>query len=480
VRALLLVLLAAVAPAQTERSAQRPPNILVLLADDHRPDAVGAFGNPHIRTPHLDALAARGFRFAHNYCMGSIHGAVCQPSRAMLLSGRTLYRVPMDLGGVTTLPQALAARGYATFATGKWHNGADSFLRCFQRGKAVMLGGMSDHLRVPLQDKGEDGAFGERRIGERPSSELFADAAIDFLANAPGESPFFAWVAFTAPHDPRQPPAAEREAYYESRPPLPANFMPQHPFDNGWMVGRDENLAPWPRPRSMIADQIAEYYGLITHMDAQIGRILAALERTGRAGDTIVVFTADHGLALGSHGLLGKQSVYEHSMGCPLIVAGPGIPRGRTDALTYLLDLHPTLCALAGADAGEGVEGEDLARLWSGAQRRVRDSLFLTYENSMRAVRDARWKLIRYPLIDHTQLFDLQDDPDELRDLARQPEHAGRVAAMTELLARWQQDIDDPHPLHMDDPRPMSIDLSGRARKPDAHQPAWIVEKYFK
>lgn len=455
------------------------PNVLFLFADDQRPDTVAAFGNEHIQTLHLDSIARRGFRFSSNYCMGSIHGAVCQPSRAMVMTGRTLYRVPMDLKGVPTLPELLGEAGYATFGTGKWHNGGASFLRSFQAGRSVMLGGMSDHTKVPIVDVDETHSFTEKREGKRFSSELFADAAIDFLEGHGGEQPFFAYVAFTAPHDPRQPPKAYREHYYQNRPPLPPNYMPQHPFHNGWMVGRDEILAGWPRTEAVVSDQLAEYYGLITHMDEQIGRILNTLEQTGHADNTIVVYAADHGLAVGSHGLLGKQSVYEHSMGCPLLIAGPGIPHGESPALTYLYDIFPTLCGLTGLTPPEGVEGQDLAPVWSGERARVRDTLFLTYEDKMRAVRDERYKLIRYPLIDHEQLFDLAEDPHELKSLAGEPAQAERVAAMRSLMAQWQERMADPHPLHVAEPQPMEIDLTGRARKPDRWQPAWIVEKYF-
>ena len=455
------------------------PNVLFLFADDQRPDAVAAFGNEHIQTLHLDSIAREGFRFSSNYCMGSIHGAVCQPSRAMLLSGRTLYRVPMNLKDTPTLPELLGEAGYATFGTGKWHNGGDSFLRSFQAGRSVMLGGMSDHTKVPIVDVTDDHTFTPKREGDRFSSELFVDAAIEFIEGHTEEAPFFCYVAFTAPHDPRQPPLAYREYYYENRPPLPPNFMPQHPFHNGWMTGRDEVLAGWPRTEEVISDQLAEYYGLITHMDEQIGRVLQALERTGHADDTIVVFAADHGLAVGSHGLLGKQSVYEHSMGCPLIISGPGVPKGESAALTYLFDLFPTLCSLTGITPPEGVEGRDLAPVWRSEVAGVRDTLFLTYEDKMRSVRDGRFKLIRYPLIDHTQLFDLQADPHELSDLAGEPAHAERVETMLALLAEWQERTDDPHPLTVENPQPMDIDLSGRSRKPDRWQPRWVVEKYW-
>lgn len=480
-RLLVIAVWAWISAATGLAQEQSRPNILFLFADDHRPDAVGAFDNPSIQTPAIDSISERGFRFGRNYCLGSIHGAVCQPSRAMLNTGRTLYRVKMNMEGAPTLGEKLREAGYRTFGTGKWHNGGGSFLRSFEEGTNVMLGGMSDHLKVPIQHVQEDGTLSPRTIGDGFSSEMFADSAIAFLESLDPEStqPFFAYVSFTAPHDPRQPPLSYREHYYENRPPLPANFMPQHPFHNGWMTGRDESLAAWPRTEAVISDQLAEYYGLITHMDDQIARILAALERTGRADNTIVVFTADHGLAVGSHGLLGKQSVYEHAMGCPLVIAGPGIPHGETEALTYLYDLMPTLLDSVGVEIPEGVEGKSLRPVWMGDAEGVRDSLYLTYENKMRSVTDGRWKFIRYPPIDHEQLFDLENDPDELVNLIDAPEHQERRAALRALMEKHHAELGDPHPLVVEKPRSMKADLTGRKRKADSHQPEWIKEKYF-
>ncbi|MFT7619814.1 MAG: arylsulfatase A-like enzyme [Planctomycetota bacterium] len=469
--------------AQTNKpQAEPPPNVLFLFADDQRPDAFGAAGNPHIHTPNIDALAARGFRFSRNYCLGSIHGAVCIPSRAMVMSGRTLYRVAMDLSGVPTIPKTLARRGYRTFGTGKWHNGRSAFLNNFQEGQAVMLGGMSNHIKVPVQDKISKKEFGERRIGKKPSSELFADAAINFLrsVDTKKKKPFFCYVAFTAPHDPRQPTDKSRAIYDQKRPPLPANFMPVHPFHNGWMDGRDETLAAWPRTKSVIADQLAEYYGLVTDMDRQIGRILATLKAQGLAKNTIVVYAADHGLAMGSHGLLGKQSVYEHSMGCPLVLAGPGIPKGQSSAFSYLFDLFPTLCDLTKTKKPGGLEGKSLKPVMDGVTDRVRNSIFLAYENLMRSVRNERYKLIRYPLIDHLQLFDLKNDPHEMHDLGQDPKHTTRIEDLTKMMKAWQEKIGDPHPLKIAKPRSKVLDIKKLKRKPDRHQPQWIIDKYFK
>jgi arylsulfatase A-like enzyme len=458
------------------------PNILFLFADDQRADTIAALGNLHIKTPNMDKLVNSGFTFRSNYCFGGNSGAVCVPSRAMLMSGKTWFHIDTaTLKGVKLLPELLQENGYVTFGTGKWHNGQASWLRAFQRGKAVMFGGMSDHFKVPVRDLGPDGKLTAERTGEKFSSELFADAAIEFLRSHDGKKPFFAYVAFTAPHDPRMPPMAFREMYYRDLPPLPANFLPQLPFDNGMMKGgRDENLAPWPRTEAVIRDQLAEYYGLITHLDGQIGHILEALQQTGQADNTLIVYAADNGLALGSHGLLGKQSVFEHSMRVPLIFVGPGIPPGKsTRAFSYLLDVFPTLCDVIGIRPPADLEGESLRPLWEGKKERVRDSVFLPYIDIQRAVRDERWKLICYPKISHLQLFDLQANPDEKVNLIERAEYASQVQRLLKLMSQWQAKVGDTLPLPTENKPPEPVDLTGRRRVPDPWQPDWIVKKYF-
>ena len=470
----------AAAAAGTRKSAR--PNILFLFADDQRADTIAAHGNPHITTPNLDSLAAAGFSFRANYCFGGDRGAVCVPSRAMLMSGRTWFHIDAaSLQGTRLFPELLRENGYVTFGTGKWHNQQPSWLRAFGRGKAVMFGGMSDHTRVPVYDLGPDGRLAGPRTGEKFSSELFADAAVEFLENHGGGNPFFAYVAFTAPHDPRMPPMPYREMYYRRLPPLPENFLPQLPFDNGMMDGgRDENLAPWPRIEPVIREQLAEYYGMITHLDEQVGRILEALRKTGRADNTLIVYAADNGLALGSHGLLGKQSVFEHSMRVPLIVSGPGIPKGKsTRAFSYLLDVFPTLCDAVGIPRPSDLEGENLRPLWEGKKERVRDSVFLPYMGIQRAVRDERWKLICYPKIGYMQLFDLQADPHETTNVAEKPEHAGHIRRLWKRMRQWQEKTGDTLELPFENKPPAVPRLAGKERLPDPNQPDWIVRKYF-
>ena len=456
------------------------PNILFLFAEDMRADTISSYGNSQIRTPHLDGLVARGFSFRQNYCAGSNSGAVCIPSRAMLMSGKYWMHTNNELDGEFIFPELFRQNGYTTFITGKWHNQKASALRGFERGKALFLGGMSDHTRVPVQDIC-NGECSSHRYGEKFSSELFADAAVEFLTTYDEDRPFLAYAAFTAPHDPRQPPEVYRQEYYDNLPPLPPNFLPQHPFDNGQALGgRDEDLGSYPRTEDVIRGQLAEYYGMVTHLDEQIGRILQSLEQSGRASNTIIIFGVDHGLAMGSHGLLGKQNVYEHSMRVPLIFSGPGIPeRESTRALTYLLDIYPTMCSLAGIEAPSHLEGHNLCSIWDGESQKVRDTVFLPYMNLQRAVRNERWKLICYPQINHHQLFDLENDPNEINNLAEDPAFAGGVESMLSLMKEYQEKLGDEQPLSVLNPKPKELEPGGHICVPDRYQPEWIRDKYF-
>ncbi len=433
-----------------------PRNVLLIFSDDQRADTIGALGNPHIETPNLDKLVQRGTAFTRAYCMGGLQGAVCVPSRAMLMTGRPLWRIQEQLKDQRTWPEQFTAAGYATFITGKWHNGRESLLRVFPAGRAIFLGGMGDPFSLPLQD-----ITPQRTLAKHSSTpgkhavEEIADAAIGFLEQRPKDRPFLLYVPMEAPHDPRIAPPEYHAKYKAKLPPLPPDFLPQHPFDNGEMTVRDERLAPWPRTPDNIRSQLADYYALITFMDAQIGRILAALEKSGAAQDTIVVFASDQGLALGSHGLMGKQNLYESGMRVPLIFSGPDIPAGqRLEALTYLTDVYATLGELTGVKPPDGSEGRSLAKVISGQAKSHRERILTGYRNVQRAVTDGRWKLIRYPQVDVTQLFDLQADPHEMSDLSGKPEHAATIEAMLGALRREQVTHGDKLPLEVAHPKP--------------------------
>lgn len=428
-----------------------PPNIVVTVADDQRGSAIGCAGIEPVRTPHLDTLAKRGVRCDRAYYFGACHGAVCAPSRAMLHTGRPFQELdPMLMEPVhpptghalvlpPTLGQKLRAAGYHCYGTGKWHNGVDSFHASFDDGAAIFHGGMADHYFTPVHAFDPTGRYPDSaaRDADGFSTEVFGQAAIDFIHSRRGkDEPFFLYCAFTAPHDPRTPPDAYRRRYDPRAIDLPPNVMPEHPFDNGECRGRDERLLGWPREPDEIRRSLAAYYAMISHMDEWIGRIHEALAEIGQDDNTIVVHTADHGLAVGQHGLLGKQNLYEHSVRVPLIVAGPGLPRGaERQGLCYQHDLHPTLLELAG-ESTEDAFFESLLPMLRGACS-GRDHVSCTYRDIYHMVRDAQFKLIEYDGEGHRryQLFDLANDPWELHDLSRDPGHAQVLAAMQRLSA---------------------------------------------
>lgn len=441
---------------------QKRPNVLFLFSDDQRADTIAALGNKHIQTPNLDRLVRRGTSFTRAYCMGAMQGAVCVPSRAMLLSGRTLFRAPADLKGVTTWPEMFARIGYRTFMTGKWHNQQASALGTFMLGKSVFFGGMGNPYELPVADITDKRTLTAKRNSGKHSVELFADSAIDFIKAQQGSAtPFFAYVAFNLPHDPRVAPKEYHEIYNAKKPPLPPNFLPQHPFNNGPdIIGRDEKLAPWPRTPEVVRQHLADYYAAITFLDAQIGRILEALRGAGLEDNTIVVFASDSGLAIGSHGLFGKQNLYDHSMRAPLIMAGPFVPKDQQrDGLCYLVDIFPTLGDLCGVEYPKDNEGRNLAPLLTG-RGQGRDELFLAYRDVQRAVRDDRWHLIVYPQINHRQLFDLKNDPHEIKDVSQDPAHAAQVERLTATLQRLQREYGDKQPLTVAKPLPREFDFS--------------------
>jgi arylsulfatase A-like enzyme len=408
-------------------SQERRPNVLFLFTDDQRADTIRALGNPHVETPVLDALAESGFAFRNAYCMGGDVPAVCTPSRYMLLSGLSLFHRNRAAPARPSLPRAMKEAGYATYHHGKKGN------------TCLPLQKLFDVEKYLAND-------GEERRGGFPGKEI-ADAAVEHLKTRAKDKPFFMYLAFANPHDERVVHPEARAKVDDAKLPLPANYLPLHPFDNGEMAVRDERLAPWPRTPEEIRKQIGDYYGVIAHLDVQIGRILRALRDTGEYERTIVVFSSDHGLALGSHGLMGKQNVYEDGMKVPLLFAGPGVPKGRSDAFAYLHDVFPTICGLAGAPAPEGIDGRSLAPLIRGQGAPVRDAMMLAYRGVQRSVRKGDWKLIRYPEIHRSQLFDLGSDPHETKDLAGDPAQAERVRELLGLLARLQEENDDALPL---------------------------------
>jgi arylsulfatase A-like enzyme len=405
----------------------KAPNFLFLLTDDQRFDTIRALGNSVIQTPNMDRLVARGVTFTDACTQGGLTGAICQPSRAQILTGRNVFQAHKAIvdrqdtpdPAVLTFPEHLRANGWQTFHTGKWHLGPKLFQRSFAAGADIFFGGMTDQQHVKLHDYSADGAYPEEkaRTGEKFSSEIFADAAVNYLKNHDAKKPFLLSVAFTSPHDPRTAPARFAELYKPEKMVLPPNFVPRHIFDTGDMAVRDELLAASPRVPAEIRRHIADYYAMISEVDFQIGRIIDALDASGEADNTYIVFAGDNGLALGQHGLMGKQNLYECSLRVPLILAGPSIPKDKRNAsLCNLMDIAPTITDLAGRPLHTWGDGRSLAGPARENRLVERSSTWAAYRNVQRSLRVGDYKLIVYQVgnDDSTQLFNLADDPDEV------------------------------------------------------------------
>ncbi len=464
------------------RKTEQQPNILFILADDQRADALGCAGNNLISTPNIDKLSETGLRFTNSYIMGGHHGAISAPSRAMLLSGRNLFSVYDKLEGVEIMPTYFSKFGYITFATGKWHNEKSAFEAGFQQGKSIFLGGMADHFNIAVGDLDNDGKLSEPQK-KGFSTDIFTEAAIGFLeryATGDRKNPFFCYVAYTVPHDPYSPRPDYLDRYLPGSVPLPGNYMPLHPFAFDNLSVRDENLLPWPRPPESVKAVLADYYALISHLDNNVGEIVQTLKDNNLYKNTIIVYSADNGLAIGSHGLLGKQNLYEHSMKVPLIISGPGIPKGkRTDALVYLIDLFPTLAELVSLPLPENIDGISLLPAVQGKPDGGRSSIFTAYRNTIRAVRTKEWKLIRYPERDYSQLFNLMKDTLELNNLAQDERYKSTIEDLWQLMEDWQKTFGDTVSLTAKELLPLEYDHEKLERKPDMWQPEYTLKKYF-
>jgi choline-sulfatase len=442
------------------------PNFLFLFTDDQTFRAVNALDNPDVKTPNMDRLVARGVTFTHCFNQGSFSGAVCIASRAMLNTGRYLWQCGggqcrESKGKLYPLwGQTMGQAGYDTFMTGKWHNGNQTLQASFKTIGPTGPGmfhstdtqGAAYYRPAPGNtwspyDKTQKGHWLNVDGKIIHSSKRWADASIDYLQRhvVQSDAPFFMYVAFHAPHDPRQSPKKFVDMYPLDKIKVPANYLPEHPFDQGDHKLRDEILAPFPRTEEVVKVHLQEYYAIVTHADYQIGRILAALEKTGKADNTIIIFSADHGLAVGQHGLMGKQNMYDHSIRMPFVMAGPGIDQGKhNDAMMYLQSLFATTCDMAGITVPSTVQYPSLVSLLTGEKKTLHDEIYGAYLKYQRMVRTERWKLIRYPHNRELQLFDLQKDPWETQDLAENPQYAGILSEMDARLQRLVKEMNDP------------------------------------
>jgi arylsulfatase A-like enzyme len=383
----------------------------------------------------------------------------------MLNSGLTCFRAQKHIEETPLWGETLGKAGYDTYIVGKWHLSKPNLDRSFQQ-QGKVSGGMFEsgpeaynrpaagntwtpwdtslkgqwlHTKE-WQDAAKDGI--------KHSAQIWSEGAVDHLREqVKKDTPFFMYVGFNSPHDPRQAPKEFVDRYPATKITVPPNYLPEHPFDQGDHKVRDELLAPFPRTREAVQVHRSEYYAHITYMDAQIGRMLDALEASGKAGNTYVIFTADHGLAVGQHGLMGKQNLYDHSTRMPLIVTGPGIPAGkRVDEMVYQHSVFPTTCELAGVAAPKSVEFPSLADLLHGKVAEKHDAIFCFYRDFQRSIRTREHKLIIYPQVNQTQLFDLQKDPWETRNLAADKKSVALEGELLGRLQRMQKELGDTLP----------------------------------
>jgi arylsulfatase A-like enzyme len=440
-------------PARAQDAPDRPRyNVLFIVSDDLRPE-LGAYGNPIVRTPNLDRLAARGTRFDRAYAQYPL----CNPSRTSFLTGRypTTTGVTDNLvwyGDAhpdwVTLPRLFRDHGYATLRAGKiFHADLDDTDAWTEGGEPRRVTRGARRLRGDPRTRA---ARSDRSVvldGEGESDEDYrhASQAIEYLERY-RDRPFFLALGFAKPHSPPTAPKRYYDLYDAAAIPLPPDFAPTPAPPPGFpelsvrrrnadlFIGREAS------PREA-REMIRAYYAATSFMDAQVGRVLDALDRLGLRDRTIVVFLGDHGYHLGEKGKWSKAySLFEVGLRVPLLVAVPGLDGGVATHPVELVDLYPTLAELCGLPPPPGLEGHSLAPL-------LRDPAadwdhpaygMTVYQGRLgRSVRTERWHYAEWDGGEAgAMLFDEAADPHEMRNLAADPAHAATVRRMKALLAR--------------------------------------------
>ncbi|MFC2175819.1 sulfatase-like hydrolase/transferase [Bacteroidota bacterium] len=470
------------------------PNFLFILTDDQTYETIHALNNTQIITPNMDRLVNEGVTFTHTFNQGSWSPAICVASRSMLITGQNVFKAVrneayLDEGHhfkgntiKTEVPlwqEVFEKNGYNTFITGKWHN-SDYALKGFDKGHSVLKtireyqnkrginpiyyrkkarpakwnpwdkkykGHWSVIARDIVRDEdGENKVCADFELINKHSSELFSDHAIDYLMNydLTEEKPFFMYVAFFAPHDPRQSPKEYVDMYPVDSIKIPENYLDKHPFNQGDNRIRDENLGPHPRTKESVQLHRSEYYAIITHLDHELGRIMTALEKRGLDENTYVILSADHGLAVGQHGLMGKQNQYDHTVRMPLIIKGPGLEAGRKiNNKVYLQSMFATTCELASIEVPETIDFKSLKGLIDGDKLGGEEYIFGAYRNLQRMIRSDKYKLIVYPEVKKIQLFDLENDPHEITDLSDNQKYTQIKKKLFEELLKKQKELGD-------------------------------------
>ncbi len=466
----------------------KKPNVLIFFTDDQRFDTIHALGNEEIKTPNLDEFSKNSVVFTHAHIMGGTCGAVCMPSRAMLQTGRNLFSlngIGKANGGVipkehVAMPEYLQQNGYFTQHVGKWHQDKDSFTRCYDNasrifgfhGKGGWYSNEGGHYNPVLIDFDPEGKYDlenryhlavdgnkipldsvhekiakDYNAGKLHTTDIFCDAAIDFIEKYEENKPFYLYLANIAPHDPRNAPEEYHEMYSSDDVSTPQNFLPVHPFDNGELYNRDERLEFFPRSKRAVRRHIADYYAMISHIDTRFGDVIQALKDKGIYDDTIVIFAADNGLGLGQHGLLGKQSVYEHSIRVPFMIKpAKDFEAKHTNSYIYLFDVFPTICEMCGLEKPDSVNGTSFAPVVFSEIESTRNEIFAAYRNFQRCYKNHKFKLIEYYVGDerNTQLFDLENDPKEINNLYGKEEYVDVLKDMREKLLEQQNFYRDP------------------------------------
>jgi choline-sulfatase len=478
----LSLLLSVSAAAAAVAAEPRRPNILFIVVDDQSPFDLKAY-NPKsaLHTPHLDRLAAQGMALDGAYHMGSFSGAVCTPSRHMIMSGRSVWHLPIGPHGGALcppdLPQGTMAAvfnraGYDTMRTCKIGNSYEAANQLFTVRKDATKRGGTDETGSAWHGE-QVLAYLQNRAATRDRDPFL----IHFGFSHPhdtrdGKPDLLAKYGATNHTDPTTPPPTHAQ-----QPALPENWLPAHPFAHGHPGLRDEVSVSgvWERrDERTIRNEIGRQFACSEAIDVQIGRVLAQLEAMGELDNTYIFYTADHGMAIGRHGLQGKQNLYQHTWRVPFIAKGPGIKPGtRAEGNAYLLDVLATLCDFAGIAAPASNEGRSLRPVLEGRKPVVRDTLYGVYNGGtkpgMRAVKQGDWKLVKFDVmggtVRETQLFNLRENPHEFleqhhapavvaltgvkpaahqRNLAADPRHAAKLAEMEALLLAEMRRLNDP------------------------------------
>lgn len=485
---LLSIFISCERKSKTEKENSKP-NIVFIFTDDQTYSSIHALGNSEIITPNMDAMVHEGTTFTNAYNMGSWSGAVCAASRAMIISGRSVWRANsfrqnwINNDSIDkTWGKLLENNGYETYMTGKWHVDApaervfkhtthirpgmprdawdhetmvakfDSLSKLNNaKSESIMPNGYNRPLSInDTTWSPTDTSKGGFWQGGKHWSEVLKDDAIGFINTAKNsEKPFFMYLAFNAPHDPRQAPQEYEDMYAIDDISLPKSYMPEYTFRHDIANGdnlRDEALAPFPRTELAIKTHTKEYYASITHVDAQIGKIISALKDSGKMNNTYIIFTADHGLAMGRHGLLGKQSLFDHSIRPPMIILGPDIPKNKkSDTDVYLQDAMATSLDIAGVEKPTYIDFHSFLDIAKGKETKSKyDAIYGGYLDVQRMIRKDGYKLMVFPKIKKLLLFNLSTDPEEMNDISGLPEQQERVTSLFQDLQQLQKEMDDP------------------------------------